>query len=173
MKINKVLSIVFITCLTMIFISCSSKNEQNIEIPDCVIAGLKAPSWACGTYHEDNKLLAVGSAPMSKLGLDFTRKEAIANARASLSQQIELEVKSKVETYMNTAGLKENESVQKVTTMVSKQTSNITLRESKQLSFWENINDNYLYVLIGIEKSNIDKNIDDEVQKALNELDLI
>ncbi|QKF59436.1 LPP20 family lipoprotein [Aliarcobacter lanthieri] len=173
MKINKVLSIVFITCLTMIFISCSSKNEQNIEIPDCVIAGLKAPSWACGTYHEDNKLLAVGSAPMSKLGYDFTRKEAIANARASLSQQIELEVKSKVETYMNTAGLKENESVQKVTTMVSKQTSNITLRESKQLSFWENINDNYLYVLIGIEKSNIDKNIDDEVQKALNELDLI
>ncbi|WP_026804436.1 LPP20 family lipoprotein [Aliarcobacter lanthieri] len=173
MKINKVLSIVFITCLTMIFISCSSKNEQNIEIPDCVIAGLKAPSWACGTYHEDNKLLAVGSAPMSKLGYDFTRKEAIANARASLSQQIELEVKSKVETYMNTAGLKENESVQKVTTMVSKQTSNIILRESKQLSFWENINDNYLYVLIGIEKSNIDKNIDDEVQKALNELDLI
>ncbi|MBL3519950.1 LPP20 family lipoprotein [Arcobacter lanthieri] len=173
MKINKVLSTIFMTCFTILFISCSSKSEQNIEIPDCVIAGAKAPSWACGTYHEDNKFLAVGSASISKLGYDFTRKEAIANARASLSQQIELEVKSKVETYMNTVGLKENESVQKVTTMVSKQISNITLRESKQLSFWENPNDNYLYILIGIEKSNIDKNIDDKVEKSLNELDLI
>ncbi|RBQ31980.1 hypothetical protein CRU92_04210 [Arcobacter sp. FW59] len=173
MRTKKGLFITFLACSTLVFTACSSKDEQVIEVPNCVIAGAKAPAWACGTYSDESKFLAVGSAPMSKLGYDFTRKEALANARASLVQQIEVEVKAKVETYMNTAGLKENESVQKVTTMVSKQTSKLTLKESNQLSFWENPNDNYLYVLVGMTKSNIDKKIDDEVQKALDELDLI
>jgi len=171
MKLYKLLFVIFLlVCTAIFFIACSSKDEKKIEIPQCVISGAKAPAWACGIYTEKDRLLAVGSAPISKLGYDFTRKEAVANARASLVQQIELEVKTKVETYMNTAGLNENEAVQKVTTIVSKQTSNKVLKESKQISFWENPNDKYIYVLVAISKSNITKNIDDEIKKVLNNL---
>jgi len=171
MQCSRLLFTIFLlVCSAIFFVACSYKDEKKIEIPECVIAQAKAPSWVCGTYSENDRLLAVGSAPISKLGYDFTRKEALANARASLVQQIELEVKAKVETYMNTAGLNENEAVQKVTTIVSKQTSNKVLKESKQISFWENPNDRYIYVLVAISKSNIDKNIDDEIKKALNSL---
>jgi len=171
MRLDRLLFTIFLlVSFAIFFIACSSKNEKKIEVPQCVIAQAKAPSWVCGTYTEEYRLLAVGSAILSKLGYDFTRREALANARASLTHQINLEVKAKIETYMNTAGLGENEAVQKVTTMVSKQTSNTVLKESKQVSFWENPNDKYIYVLVAISKSNIDKNIDDEIKKALNEL---
>ncbi len=50
---------------------------------------------------------------MSKLGHDFHRREALANARTNLVNDIELEVKNRVESYMNSIGLKESESIER------------------------------------------------------------
>jgi BMFP domain-containing protein YqiC len=110
---------------------------------------------------------------MSKLGHDFSRREALANARTNLVNDIELEVKNRVESYMNSTGLKESESIERVVTMVSRQTSSMTLKESKQISSWENPNDNFIYILVAIPKANIEKTINSEVQKALDSLDKI
>ncbi len=57
--------------------------------------------------------------------------------------------------------------------MVSRQTSSMTLKESKQISSWENPNDNFIYILVAIPKANIEKTINSEVQKALDSLDKI
>lgn len=176
MSILKKVSTIFIVLSTSIFfVSCSSKEEKinSLTQNECTIAGAVAPIWACGSYSEDNRFLAVGSAPMSKLGHDFTRREALANGRTNLANQIEIEVKNKVETYMNSTGIKDSESIQKVVTMVSRQTSHLTLSESKQINSWENPNDGFLYILIAISKANIEKNIDSEVKKALDSLDEI
>lgn len=176
MSIFKKSSTIFLVVLSSIlFVSCSSKNEDinEIAVTECTIAGAKAPLWACGNYSEDNRFVAVGSAPMSKLGHDFSRREALANARTNLVNDIELEVKNKVESYMNSTGIKENESIEKVVTMVSKQTSSKTLKESKQISSWENPNDNFIYILVAIPKGNIEKTINSEVQKAIDSLDRI
>ena len=86
---------------------------------------------------------------------------------------IELEVKNRVESYMNSTGLKESESIERVVTMVSRQTSSMTLKDSKQISSWENPNDNFIYILVAIPKANIEKTINSEVQKALDSLDKI
>jgi hypothetical protein len=74
---------------------------------------------------------------------------------------------------MNSTGLKESESIERVVTMVSRQTSSMTLKESKQISSWENPNDNFIYILVAIPKANIEKTINSEVQKALDSLDKI
>ncbi|AXK49099.1 hypothetical protein CRU87_07095 [Aliarcobacter trophiarum LMG 25534] len=176
MSILKKTSTIFLISLASIFfVSCSSKNENinEIAVTECTIAGAKAPLWACGNYSEESRFVAVGSAPMSKLGHDFTRREALANARTNLVNDIELEVKNKVESYMNSTGLKESESIERVVTMVSRQTSSKVLKESKQISFWENPKDNFLYILVAIPKVNIEKAINSEVEKALNSLDKI
>ncbi|PRM97413.1 hypothetical protein CJ670_05745 [Arcobacter cryaerophilus gv. crypticus] len=173
--LKKALSIFLVLSSSILFVSCSSKNEDinEIAVTECVIAGAKAPLWACGNYIEENRFVAVGSAPMSKLGHDFSRREALANARTNLVNDIELEVKNKVESYMNSTGLKESESIERVVTMVSRQTSSMTLKESKQISSWENPNDNFIYILVAIPKANIEKTINSEVQKALDSLDKI
>ena len=172
---KKTSTIFFISLASIFFVSCSSKTQDinEIAVTECTIAGAKAPLWACGNYSAENRFVAVGSAPMSKLGHDFSRREALANARTNLVNDIELEVKNRVESYMNSTGLKESESIERVVTMVSRQTSSMTLKESKQISSWENPNDNFIYILVAIPKANIEKTINSEVQKALDSLDKI
>ena len=172
---KKTSTIFFISLASIFFVSCSSKTQDinEIAVTECTIAGAKAPLWACGNYSDENRFVAVGSAPMSKLGHDFSRREALANARTNLVNDIELEVKNRVESYMNSTGLKESESIERVVTMVSRQTSSMTLKESKQISSWENPNDNFIYILVAIPKANIEKTINSEVQKALDSLDKI
>jgi len=167
-------AIIFLCTIGMLFFGCSSKEEvvdhSGIVQLECVISGVKAPMWVCGNYSEDDRYIAVGSAPMSKLGQDFTRREALANARTNLVNDVELEVKNKIESYMNSTGIKESESIQRVVTTVSRQTSSATLRDSKQISSWESPNDGFLYVLVAVPKINLDKLLDSEVKKALDSL---
>ncbi len=157
------------------FVSCSSKTQDinEIAVTECTIAGAIAPLWARGNDSEENRFVSVGSAPMSKLGYDFSIWVVLANARKSLVHDIELEVKNRVESYMNSTGLKETQSIERFVTMLSRQTSSMTWKESKQISSWENPNDNFIYILVAIPKANIEKTINSGVEKALDSLDKI
>lgn len=158
------------------FTACSSKEE--IKMPnkiegECTILGETAPSWVCGTYEENNKYIAVGSAPMSKLGHNFSRNEALLNARTNLVNLIETEIKTKAESYMRSTGLKENEMVERVITQVARQTSTMTLKESKQISYWQSKNDNTIYLLVAMDKDNINKQIETSIKEVVdNELQI-
>ena len=122
---------------------------------ECVIGGQEAPTWACGTYEDKDAYTAVGSAPASKLGAGFTRREAVANARSSLAQQVETEVKDKVETFMRSTGVGSGETGDKVVTQVSKQTARVTMSGSKQVAYWENSSDGAVYVLVSVPKDQV------------------
>ena len=162
------------TVIFLTFIGCSSKNEMQKPNPvegECKIAGAKAPQWACGSYSEENRYIAIGSAPISKLGRNFTRNEAMANARSNIAKQIQVQVKTKVENYMRSTGLKDNELAEKVTTDVSRQISNLSLNNSKQISYWESIADNTIYVLVAMDKNSADNKIINEVQSYINSVD--
>lgn len=146
--------------IAMIIMSgCSSKEvKPAVAIEgECIIAGEVGPSWACGAYENEKAYTSVGSAQMSKLGQGFTRREAIANARSSLAQQIQTEVKDKIEIFMGSTGIAELEVADKVTTQVSKQVAKETLNGSKQISYWENSGDNSIYVLVSVDKDSINK----------------
>ena len=162
-KIKQVSSVLAV-CIAILFTGCSSKDAKPDPIEgECVISGVEGPDWACGAYKDDDTLAAVGSAQISKLGHGFTRREAIANARSTLAQQIQTEVKDKVEIFMRSTGVASEEVADKVTTQVSKQVAKVTLNGSKQISYWENDGDNSIYVLVAIDKDAINQAAKDSV----------
>ncbi len=131
----------------------------------CHKEGVLAPEWTCtplveGSYAE------VGSAPMSAAGENFSRREALANGRSNLAQQIETKVKDKVETFVRGTGIGGGESVDKVTTQVSKQVAQVTLKGSKQIKYWQNPKSNTIYVLMAVPESTVNESAKAAVQTS-------
>ena len=161
---NKSLSLVFAGVMVLAVAGCSSKSEpEPLAEGECVIAGVQGPDWACGAYEDETAYTATGSAVMSKLGNGFTRREAIAVARSNLAQQIETDVKDKVETFMRSTGVGSSEAGDKVVTQVSKQTARVTLSGSKQIAYWENNGDDSIYVLVSVKKDQVNRAAKNEV----------
>ena len=169
-------TILTLTALSILaFFGCSFMEEVVIPNPvegECIISGVNAPSWACGSYEEETRFVAVGSAPISKLGHNFSRTEAVANGRSSLVQQIQLEVKNKVESYMRSSGVKDEELVEKVISQVSRQVSKVTLEGSKQISYWENDGDNSIYVLVAVNKNTVIKYMNEAISSDFGDADV-
>jgi len=167
---KKIITLTMGALLALGLTACSSKNEQipeKVAGGECVISGEEAPLWACGGHEINGKYVAVGSAPMSKLGHQFSRNEAILNGRTNLVNIIELDIKTKADSYMRSAGLNSNELVEKVVTQMTKQTSNLTLKESKQLSYWQHPENNEIFVLVGVDKGNFTKQIEVAVKEVV------
>jgi hypothetical protein len=169
MKMKLLIKSIVITLLISLGLlnsGCSSKDEAlkpNAIEGECVIAGEDAPAWACGAYEDAANYAAVGSAPMSKLGHNYTRREALANARSSLSHQIQVDVKDKVDSFMRLSGVADAQLAEKVTSQVSKQVSEVTLEGSKQISYWENEGDSSIYVLVAVSKDAVTKSAKESV----------
>ena len=170
-QILKNIGTVMALSAVVILTGCSSKtlDEKKVAtqvVEECVISGEIAPSWACGTSTTEGSFTSVGSANKSKLGHGYTNREALANARSSLAQQIETEVKDKVESFMRSTGVQEAEVADKVTSQVSKQVAKVTLQGSKQVKYWENPKDNSIYVLVAIDQNTINQKAKDSVRSS-------
>jgi len=131
----------------------------------CKKEGVLAPEWTC-TPIVEGSFSEVGSAPLSAAGEGFSRREALANGRSNLAQQVESTVKDKVETFVRGTGIGAGESVDKVTTQVSKQVANVTLKGSKQVKYWQNPKSNTIYVLVAVPESSINESAKDAVKTS-------
>ncbi len=132
----------------------------------CHKEGVLAPEWAC-TPDVAGAFADVGSAPLSAAGEGFSRREALANARSNLAQQVESKVKDKVETFVRGTGIGSGESVDKVTTQVSKQVAQVTLKGSKQVKYWQNPKTNTIYVEVAVPESSINEEAKAAVKTSL------
>ena len=173
MGFKRLQGILFISVAGVMLLSgCGSKEvdtPQKIENSECIIAGESAPSWACGAYKDPNRYTAIGSAFISKLGHGFSRKEAIGVARANLAEQIEILVKSKVDSYMRSSGLQDQEMAERVITQLSKQYTELTLTNSEQISYWENSGDNSIYLMVAMDKKKVESSLQTDIQKVIDE----
>ncbi len=153
---------------------CSNKEAQAPEDDfKCRIDGSLAPEWACGNVSETGMITAVGSAPLSKLGQGFSRREAMANGRSNLAQQIETLVKDKVETFTRSTGVAEGEVADKVSTQVSKQVAKVTLKGSKQIKYWQNPGTQDIYVLMSVDESAMNQEIVNSVKSSFKNDDAL
>ena len=158
----------------LLFTGCSDKDpEVASEDFECRIAGSLAPTWACGSSDIDGYVTAVGSAPLSKIGHGFSRREALANGRSNLAQQIETTVKDKVETFARSTGIGGDEVADKVSTQVSKQVAKSTLKGSKQIKYWENPSNNDIYLLVSISQDELNNEIKEQVQSSYKNNDAL
>jgi hypothetical protein len=141
----------------------SAKEDSTFQ---CKIDGNLAPKWACGNGLVDGSITAVGSAPLSKLGQGFSRREAMANGRSNLAQQIQTLVKDKVETFTRSTGVRGAEVADKVSTQVSKQVARVSLSGSKQVKYWQNPTNSDIYVLMSVSENSMNEEIKNQVKSS-------
>lgn len=171
----KTLLSIFISALVMITFSSCSKDPiptqqeviaHSVDEFGCKQEDVDAPKWTCVPMVQDF-YAGVGIAQKSAAGMGHMRKIALANGRSDLAQQISTQVKDKVETYTGTTGNGNAETVDQVTTAVSKQLANVTLQNSKGIDTW-NAPSGALYMLVTVPVSNINKHIQNGVRTSLN-----
>jgi hypothetical protein len=122
---------------------------------------------ACSTADGyDYIITSVGTARMSKKGADFTHRNAMANGRSNLEQQIEALVKEKVKTFTHSTGIAENETVDTVSAQISKQVAEVPLNDSKQLAYWQNSGNSDVYILVGVTKESVNNLTKETIQSS-------
>ena len=161
-------SLALAATLATTFVGCSSKEAVPEEVSfHCEQEGVRAPEWTCNpSVGLEGAITELGSAPYSELGAGFTRREALANARSNLAQQIEALVKDKVETFARSTGVGAGEVADKVSTQVSKQVAKVSLKGSKQLNFWQHPKNKTIYILVGMDENSMNEEIQNTVKSS-------
>ena len=116
-----------------------------------------APQWTCVPMAE-GAYAGVGIAKKSAAGMGHMRRIATANGRSDLAQQIKSQVKDKVETFTRTTGNGEQETVDSVSTAVSKQVAKIDLQGSKAVQSWQ-APSGALYLLVTVPEATVNQEV--------------
>ena len=127
----------------------------------CKQENVLAPKWTCVPMVE-GAYAGVGIAKKSAAGMGHMRRVALANGRSDLAQQIKSQVKDKVETFTRATGNGDQETVDQVSTAVSKQVAKVDLQGSKGIDTW-NAPSGTLYMLVTVPAGTVNG----EVKKAV------
>jgi len=159
---KKVLQLGLVSLVTAMMVGCSSEPEPQKE-PSfaCKQEGVLAPKWTC-IPNVEGAYTSVGIAQKNPAGMGFMKRVASANGRSALAQQIQTQVKDKVETFTRTTGVGSDQSVDNVLTAVSKQVAKVDLSGSKAIDSWNALS-GALYLLMSIPE----KNVNTKVKKAI------
>lgn len=149
--------------------ACSSKEEPKPqdELPSdfqCKQENVLAPTWTCipdvpGYYS------GVGVAEKSAAGIAHMRRVALMNGRSDLAQQIQTQVKDKVEGFTRATGNGSAETVDKVTTAVTKQVAKVDLQSSKAVNMWQ-APSGAIYMLVTVPQGTVNKEVKNAVQTS-------
>ena len=161
---NKVLSLVISGLIAFAITGCSDKEpeapKKATEITGCHIESVKAPMWAC-IPEVEGFYAGVGIAEKSSAGIAHMRKVALMNGRSDLTQQIHTQVKDKMESFTRATGNGSSETIDKVTTSVTKQVAKMDLKGSKAVDYWE-APSGAIYMLVTVPSTTVNT----EVKKA-------
>lgn len=160
MKKMVVLTAMLIFALTFLGACASTKDVMEDEFED-------APSWVLdGGSSIDEGAAAVGSAKISKAGMNFTRTEALAYGRDELARQLGVKVKNMVKNFSQTTGIGDDETVDKVSSQVSTQVTKETISGSRQKEMWISPSKD-LYVLVFIDNETLKTAVKNSVQTSM------
>ncbi|WP_426709363.1 LPP20 family lipoprotein [Cetobacterium sp. SF1] len=144
-------------------VGCTNNSAKATAIPQQPqqymvqnqLAGM--PNWIM-VPEVEGATAAVGSARIGKAGIQFARTKAMLNARAELARTIESKVKNLLKDYTNSVGMGDDETVESVTTNVSKAVANQTLKGSRQVDMFLAPN-NELYVLVAVPNEDLKEDV--------------
>ena len=163
MKFRNVVAFVMVTMMA----GCASQTpqpQQQITNNECMQEDVVAPLWTCiadipGYYT------GVGIAEKSPAGVAHMKRVALLNARSDLAQQIETQVKDKIESFTRATTNGSHKTVQKVTTMVTKQISQVDLKHSKIAKMWH-APSGALYILVTMPKKVLNQQVHNAFEQA-------
>jgi hypothetical protein len=131
---------------------------------ECKQENVLAPKWTCipdvtGYYA------GVGVAEKSLAGVAHMRKVALMNGRSDLAQQIKSQVKDKMEGFTKATGNGSAETVDSVTTSVTKQLAKVDLKGSKAVDMW-NAPSGAIYMLVTVPEATVNQVVKKAVKEA-------
>lgn len=124
-----------------------------------------APAWVLNGGAEGG-LSAVGSAQVGNAGISFAKTEALANGRDEIARILELKVSNMVKNFTQTTGVGNSQTVDKVSSTVSRQLASQTITSSKLKSQWLSSECNELFVLVVADAPGIKKDIKDQITSS-------
>lgn len=142
--------------LAVIVAGCAGPQVAPQVVADCVFPDspeISAPNWVCDMPVEGIAVSAVGSFRKTKAGVQFQKTQATAAARNALASQMKVHIKRLVKNYTETTGVGDDETVDTVSSDVSKQVTSETLFGSKVYRTRTNPATKTLYVLVGMDPS--------------------
>ena len=138
---------------------CASQTPQPQQNTnnECMQEDVPAPSWTC-IADIPSYYAGVGIAEKSPAGAAHMKRVALLNARSDLAQQIETHIKDKIESFTQATTNGSRKTVQKVTTMVTKQISQVDLKNSKIAKVWH-APSGALYILVTMPKKALNQQV--------------
>ncbi|HFD87899.1 MAG TPA: hypothetical protein ENJ35_09525 [Gammaproteobacteria bacterium] len=134
---------------------CASSPQVATVVPDCTFPDapeVAAPNWICDAPVEGVEVSAVGSFRKTKAGVQFQKTQATANGRNQLAANMKVHVKQLVKNYTEVTGVGDDETVDTVSSDVSKQITKETLFGTKV--FRTRVSPTgTMYVLVGMDSS--------------------
>ncbi len=167
MMIKTISSIALAGLVAAVITGCSDKDPVGHEVRAdfrCEQENVLAPKWTCIPMVE-GAYAGVGVAKKSDAGMGHMRKVAAANGRSDLAQQIESQVKDKIELFTRTTGNGNNETVDQVTTAVSKQVAKVDLQGSKGVDVWTSPSGS-LYMLVTVPEATVNKAVKNSLKTS-------
>lgn len=168
--INRLTKLTLIGLSAVIIAGCSDKKPEPKEgyTPtfECKQEGVLAPRWTC-IPEVQGFYAGVGIAEKSAAGMAHMKRVALMNGRSDLAQQIQTQVKDKIEGFTKATGFGQGESVDMVTTAVTKQVAKVDLKGSKAIDMW-NAPSGALFMLVTLPEANVNTEVKKAVKSSFN-----
>jgi hypothetical protein len=111
-------------------VGCSSTPEKTTDVNSLVGTSdtclfpkttTEAPKWVCSDLSDMDGIYAVGVAEPTKSGISHQRKIAMLDAKTQIAARLQANVSSLVKNYAGTTGMGDTETVDAVSSSVSKE----------------------------------------------------
>ena len=157
-------SLAIVGLIALSISGCSDKEPEvkAVEKFGCKQESVMAPKWTCIPAVE-GFYAGVGIAEKSNAGTAHMRKVALMNGRSDLAQQIQTQVKDKMEGFTRATGNGSAETVDMVSTAVTKQVAKVDLKGSKAVDMW-NAPSGAIYMLVSVPEASVNS----EIKKAIS-----
>ena len=160
--IKTISKIALIGLMALSFTACDKEAKPSDELDErCYKSGEVVPEWVCNSAIEGATYAAVGIGTSKNESMKT--QQAIGRARMKLAQQIETKVKAKLEDFMRSTGNGDAETLDAVTTSVTKQTSKLDLKGSRKVKEYTSRKSGTIYVLVAVDDALVNAAVKDKV----------
>lgn len=157
-------SIAFAGLIAATLTGCNAAPAPEETIDErCHKGGELVPEWVCSSTIEGATYAAVGTGK-SKM-ISMAQNKAQADARSKLAYQVNVQVKAKLEDFMRSTGNGDTETIDAVTTSVTKQTAKVDLAGSRKVKEYTTKSGN-LFILMAVPDNFINKKVKESVAVA-------
>jgi hypothetical protein len=166
LKMIKTISkIAIVALLAVSFTACNKEANPSDELDErCFKQNEVVPEWVCDSSIEGADYAAVGIGTSKNESMKV--QQAITRARAKLAAQVKVKVKAKMEDFMRATGNGDAETIDAVTTSVTKQTTMLDLSGSRKVKEYTSRKTGTLFVLVAVDDTLVNKAVKKTITQA-------